>query len=140
MTTLTAEQLALAFVDRLVPDHFDEARRMLHPSCEYSFGGDVLRGEEIVEAFEKSDEEAKKKFERIEYLPGRVAAVEGTVVVVQVFDRVTIADRTHTYSDRLVITLDPRLDRPVLHIEHRPFPEERAKLAAFLVGPSAPVA
>jgi hypothetical protein len=133
MTASSAEErLALAFVDRLVPGRFDEARKMLDPSCEYLFGVELLRGEQIVAAFEKSDEQAHTKFNGIEYLPGRVVDTRGAVVVVQVFDRVALGGRTHTYSDRLAVTVDPARSRPVVRIEHRPFPEERAALARFV--------
>jgi len=107
---------------------------MLDPSCEYVFGGEVLRGDAFIAAFEKSDEDAHKKLDRIEYLPARVAAAEGTVVVVQVFDRLELAGRTHTYSDRLAVTIDTQRSGLVLRIEHRPFSEERAALALFLRG------
>ena len=32
---------------------------MIDPSCEYAFGGEILRGEEIIAAFVKSDEDAR---------------------------------------------------------------------------------
>jgi hypothetical protein len=128
------EELALAFVDRLVPGRFEEARRMLDPSCEYAFGGELLRGDAIIAAFEKSDEDAHEKLDRIEYLPGRVASTTDAVVVVQVFDRLELSGRTHTYTDRLAVTIDTKRSRPVVRIEHRPFAAEREALAAFLDG------
>jgi hypothetical protein len=137
MSDHTIEQLAVRFVDQLVPGHFQDAGRMLDPSCVYVFGGETLYGEAILGAFQKSDEEAHRKFDGVEYLPGRVAETHGTTVVVQVFDRLVLAGRTHTYSDRLAVTIDRERSRPVLRIEHRPFPEERAALAAFLQGGEA---
>jgi hypothetical protein len=136
MTEQNLELLAVRFVDQLVPGRFHDAAQMLDPACEYLFGGQTLRGEAIIAAFQKSDEEAHRKFDAVEYLPGRVAEAHGARVVVQVFDRLVLGGRTHTYSDRLAITLDAERSRPVVRIEHLPFAEERAALAAFLQGPT----
>jgi hypothetical protein len=128
---VTRETLALAFVDRLVPGRFEEARRMLDARCEYVFEGRLLRGDATIAAFEQSHRDALTKFDRIEYLPGRVAEVIGDEIVIQVFDQVTIGTSTHTYTDRLAIEVDDAR-ATIVRIEHRPFPEARAALTAFL--------
>jgi hypothetical protein len=126
------EELAVTFVDLLVPGSFDAARGMVHASCEYHVGGEILRGEGIVASFEASHERASRELDRIEYLPARaIASAEGTVIV-HVFDRLELAGAIHTYSDRLAVSVDAEQPRPIVRIEHQPFPEERTALAAFL--------
>jgi hypothetical protein len=71
--------------------------------------------------------------ERIEYLPGVVDSVEGDVVTVRVFDRIQSKGKTHTYSDRLAISLVRSGDDwKVCGIEHKPIEAERRRLNEFL--------
>ncbi len=126
---------ALAFVDLLVPGSFERAKALLAPTCEYHYGGNTLRGDAIIAAFEESHAKAKAQLDSIVYLPGRADHVEDATVTVRVFDRLGVKDAFHTYSDRLVITVLPDEEGDgfsVVAIEHRPFAEERAKLQEFL--------
>ena len=126
---------ALAFVDLLVPGGFEKAKALLAPTCEYHYGGNTLRGDAIIAAFEQSHAKAKTQCDTIVYLPGQADHVEGTTVTVRVFDRLGVKDAFHTYSDRLVVTVLPDEEGDgfsVVAIEHRPFAEERAKLQEFL--------
>jgi hypothetical protein len=129
---LSKEQIALIFVNRLVPGSFDEARQMVDPSCGYTFGDKTFLGAEVVLPFEESHAEAKRKFDIVEYLPAWIVETEGNVVLVGVSDRIELAQCSHTYSDRLAITVDPHRITPILRIEHCPIPEERAQLAVFI--------
>lgn len=98
---------ALAFVDLLVPGSFERAKALLAPTCEYHYGGNTLRGDAIIAAFEESHAKAKAQLDSIVYLPGRADHVEDATVTVRVFDRLGVNDAFHTYSDRLVITVLP---------------------------------
>jgi len=142
---ITLENAARRFVDLLVPGHFDEARALLHPSCEYAYAGGLLRGDAIIHAFEESHARAEAELDRIEYLPGEVDSVDGDTVTVRVFDRLRAKGRTHTYVDRLAVSLvasasasasaSPEASTwQVRRIEHLPIEEERLALDAFRRG------
>jgi hypothetical protein len=102
---MTITETAIAFVDLLVPGRFEEAKAALDPSCEYRHAGSVLHGNEIILCFEQSHEKAAAQLDRIEYLPGVVDSVVGDTVTVRVSDRIYSKGESHTYTDRLAISL-----------------------------------
>jgi hypothetical protein len=127
------QQLAVAFVNLLVPGSFAAARARLAPNCEYHYSGQVLRGDAIIDAFEDSHKKAKAELESVEYLLASVHAVEGAMVVVGVSDRLRAGGKEHLYSDRLAVeVVHSDADWAIARIEHRPYEEERRKLREFL--------
>lgn len=126
-------ETAVAFVNLLVPGRFGDANTLLDPTCEYHYAGAVHRGGEIIRCFEQSHAKAAAELDRIEYLPGVVDSVDGTVVTVRVFDRIHLEGKSHTYSDRLAISLVRSGDDwKVRGIEHQPIEAERRQLNEFL--------
>jgi hypothetical protein len=121
-------QAAIEFVNLLVPGKFDLARARLSANCEYHYGGEVLRGDAIVRAFEESHESAIAKLDSVEYLPAALDSVVGDTVVVGTVDRIRSGDAVHTYRDRLAIDVT---QGAIVRIEHRPYEEERRRLRAF---------
>ncbi len=130
---MTLIDFSLHFVNSLVPGRFDEAKLMLAKNCEYQYQGKILRGSEIINAFEESHEKATATLDKIEYQEGQVFSQTSDEVVMKVFDKISLNGKTYTYSDRLAIkAICQDQAWQVTSIEHRPFKEERAKLNEFL--------
>lgn len=126
-------QLAVDFVNLLVPGNFPSARAKLAPNCEYHYSGKLLTGDAIIGAFEESHERAKTELECIEYLPATLQAVDRNTVIVGVKDRIRSEGLEHVYSDRLSVTIsESASDWTVTRLEHLPVEEERLKLRKFL--------
>ena len=130
---MTVADFALRFVNSLVPGSFNDARLMLSKDCEYQYQGKVLKGPEIIKAFEESHERAVETLDKIEYLEGQVLSENSNEIVIRVFDKIFLNGKIHTYSDRLAVkAIYQDQAWHVTSIEHRPFEEERAKLKDFL--------
>jgi ribosomal protein S18 acetylase RimI-like enzyme len=133
--------LAVDFVNLLVPGRFEEAGSWLCETSEYSYGGSVLIGADLLKPFMDSHNRALQELDAIEYLPGKVDSVDGHSVTVRVFDKIRLNGQTHIYSDRLSVTMKSNGARwSVVRIEHLPIQEEKDRLGRFLktAGPKKP--
>lgn len=123
------KEIALEFVNCLVPDKFEFAKEMIPSNCLYKYGNKRLRGDSIIQSFVDNHENAKRKLDKIEYIDGRVDFLKGNFVIVIVQDKIEKAGDIHIYTDRLVIEVKEAL---IVGIEYLPFEEERKKIKEFL--------
>jgi hypothetical protein len=130
---------AVNWVNLLIPGHFPEAAKLISEQCIYSYQGQVLTGSALIGAFLESHARALRELDSIEYLPGTLKECSVQGVMVSVSDKISLNGREHIYRDQLLVRMAMNgAIWNVVHLEHNPIPEERARLREFLdsAGPS----
>lgn len=129
----TLSDLAVEFVNMLVPGHFDDAEKWIDDHCTYAYQDKILRGTQVLGAFKESHDGAAKKLDSIEYLPGEIEEALPDGAIVGVADRISLNGKMHVYRDRLKVRFAQSNDLfKIIQIEHLPIQAERDQLNVFL--------
>ena len=124
---------AVAFVNLLVPMHFDEAAELISDQCTYSYQDKILAGSSVINAFKESHEKAVRELDSIEYLSASVKESGPNGIILSVSDKIALNGKSHIYRDQLEIRMERSgMAWKVVHLAHLPISEERAQLREFL--------
>jgi hypothetical protein len=124
---------AAAWVNLLVPGHFDEAAKLISDACTYNYKDQILRGSSVIEAFVESHAKATKELDSIEYLPGVPKEFLADGALISVADKIRLNGKTHIYRDQLRVRMQSNGSKwRVVELQHLPIAEERTQLQEFL--------
>jgi hypothetical protein len=132
----SALTIAGQFAAALDAEDYEAAFALLAEDCLYEING-ALRSTRhaIIESYRASADDARRRFDDVEYLSG-VAAIADDAAVITFIDRLRLGDHWHEHRCRQHIAVNHR--GLITAISHEELPGEREHLAAFEAHPVRP--
>ena len=131
-----ASFIAGQFAAALDAEDYAAAFALLAEDCLYEING-ALRSTRhaIVESYRASAEDARRRFDEVEYLSAVAAAGDDSAVITFI-DRLRLGDHWHEHRCRQHLAVNQR--GLIAAISHEELPGEREHLAAFEARPVRP--
>jgi hypothetical protein len=132
----SASFIAGQFAAALDAEDYDAALALLAEDCLYDAGAFVHTSRlAIIESYRENADDARRRFDEIEYLSAIAATGEHSAVITFV-DRLRLGDQWHEHRCRQHIEVNH--DGLIMAIMHEELPGQREQLAAFEARPVRP--
>jgi hypothetical protein len=128
----SATPVAGQFAAALDAEDYDAAFALLAEDCLYDVHATRLA---IIESYRASADDARRRFDEVEYLSAVAATGERTAVITFI-DRLRLGDQWHEHRCRQHLEINAR--GLITAITHEELPGEREQLAAFEARPVRP--